>query len=100
MFYVRADLLIGSYSVTKDLGSNAQRDYIVEVDFEELSGTTGHVQVYAREGETDGWGQPLTGVASEAVDTNAYLQIQGTFRYVKVDVVTTGDVFESGVVGY
>lgn len=97
---MRADLSIGSYSITKDLGSNAQRDYLIVVDVEELSGTSYHAEVFARETETDGWGQPLIGASVEAVDTNACLQIQGTFRYVRVDVTITGDVFESGVVGY
>lgn len=97
---MRADLSIGSYSATKDLGSNALRDYLVSVDVEELSGTSYRVDAYARETETDGWGQPLNGTGSEAVETSCTFQIQGTFRYVKVDVTTTGDVFESGVVGY
>lgn len=96
---MRADLSVGSYSVIKDLGSNTQRDYMVVVDCEELSGTTAHAEAYIRESESDAWGAPVTGVKVEAVDTNAYLQLQGTFRYVKVDITTTGDVFESGVVG-
>lgn len=84
----------------KDLGSNALRDYLIDVDVEELSGTGYRVDAYARETETDGWGAPLNGTGSEAVETRCVLQIQGTFRYVKVDVTTTGDVFESGVFGY
>ena len=100
MFYVRADLSVGSYSVIKDLGSNALRDYLIDVDVEELSSTSYRVDAYARETETDSWGQPLNGTGSEAVETRCVFQIQGTFRYVKVDVTTTGDVFESGVVGY
>lgn len=100
MFYVRADLSVGSYSTIKDLGSNAQRDYTINVDVEELASTSYRVDAYARETETDGWGQPLNGIGSEAVETSCWFQISGTFRYVKVDVTTTGDVFESGVVGY
>lgn len=100
MFYVRADLSVGSYSITKDLGSNALRDYLIDVDVEEFSGASYRVDAYARETETDSWGQPLNGTGSEAVETRCVFQIQGTFRYVKVDVATTGDVFESGVVGY
>lgn len=100
MFYVRADLSVGSYSTTKDLGSNAARDYLISVDVEELSGTSYRVNAYARETETDSWGQPLNGVGSDAVETSCVFQIQGTFRYVKVDVTTTGDTFESGVIGY
>lgn len=97
---MRADLSVGSYSITKDLGENAQRDYAITIDVEELSGTSYRAEVRARETETDGWGDPLIGASADAVDTNAVLQIQGTFRYVKVDVITTGDTFESGVVGY
>jgi hypothetical protein len=100
VFYVRADLSVGSYSIIKDLGSNAQRDYMINVDVEELASTSYRIDAYAREDVTDGWGDPLNGTGSEAVETSCWFQIQGTFRYVRVDVTTTGDVFESGVVGY
>lgn len=97
---MRADLSVGSYSIERDLGGNAQRDYMVVIDVEELAGVSYRAEVRARETETDSWGDPLNGISADAVDTNAIVQIQGTFRYVKVDVITTGDVFESGVVGY
>lgn len=101
MFYVRADLSVGSYSIVKDLGSNAQRDYQVIIDVEELASTSYRADVFIRETETDGWGdEPVIGGGADAVDANLILQLQATFRYVKVDVTTTGDVFESGVVGY
>lgn len=99
MFYVRADLSVGSYSTIKDLGSNAQRDYVVVVDVEELASTSYLAQVYIRETESDDW-QLVTGTGSDSADMNALLTVQGTFRYVKVNVTTTGDVFESGVVAY
>lgn len=96
---MRADLSVGSYTITKDLGSNAQRDYMIVVDVEELASTSYLAQVYIRESESDDW-QLVSGTGSDSVDMNALLTVQGTFRYVKVDVTTTGDVFESGVVGY
>lgn len=99
MFYVRADLSDGSYSITRDLGSNAQRDYDVAVDVQELSSTSYLAQAFVRETETDAW-QLLNGAGSEAVETALIMRLQGTFRYVKVDVTTSGGTFESGVVGY
>lgn len=97
---MRADLSVGSYSIIKDLGENAQRDYAIIVDVEELAATSYEANVFIRETETDGWGEPSIGGGSSAVDTNLILQLQATFRYVRVDVTTTGDVFESGVIGY
>ena len=72
---------------------------MVVVDVEELARTSYLAQVYIKEAESDVW-QLITGAGSDSVDTNALLSVQGVFRYVKVEVTTTGDVFESGVVGY
>lgn len=66
-------------------------------DVEELADTTFHARAYVRETETDEW-QELSGVGSNAVDTNASFQLEGTFRYVRIVITTTGSSeFESSV---
>lgn len=100
VFYVRADLEAGTFSAERDLRINEQRTYLFAIDVEEMSGTSYLAEAYARESETDSW-QLWNSVGSEAVDTTAYMQISGVFRYAKVvATLTGGSTFESGVVGY
>lgn len=98
MFFVRADLSSGSYSVEHDFGGAEEVDCIMMVDAEELSDTTYQATFFTRETETDFW-QDMGGVGSVAVDTNAIFSFK-RFRFVKVDVTTTGSTpFESSVIG-
>lgn len=100
VFYVRADLEAGTFSAERDLRVNEQRDYLIAIDVEEMSGASYLAEAWARETETDSW-QLWNSVGAEAVDATAYMQISGTFRYIKVAVTTTGgSSFESGVVGF
>lgn len=71
---------------------------MLQVDVEELSGTSYQADVYTRESDTDGWWL-IGGTGSTAVDSLAYFSFQ-RYRYVKVVVTTTGSDFESGVVAY
>lgn len=99
MFYVRADLSSGSYSVEHDFGEAGEVDCTMMVDAEELADTTYQATFFTRETETDFW-QDMGGVGSVAVDTNAFFSFK-RFRYVRVDAATTGSTpFESGVVGF
>lgn len=98
MFYVRADLSSGTYSIERDFQIAGQVDFTVVVDVEELSSTSYQSDFYTRETESDSW-QLMGGIGSDAVDTSAIFNFTRS-RYVKIDVTTTGSDFESGVVGY
>lgn len=99
VFFVKADLTSGTYTVERDFGVAEQVDFTVQVDVEELADTSYQCNVYTREDETDAW-QLMGGTGSNAVDTRATLSFVRS-RHVKVEVTTTGTPeFESGVTGY
>ena len=76
-----------------------QADCILQIDVEELSGTSYQSDVYTRETDTDAWWL-IGGMGSSAVDNQGLFTFQ-RYRYVKVVVTTTGgSEFESGAIVY
>lgn len=98
MLYVRADLSSGSYSSEHDFGEAGEADCTMMIDAEEMADTSYGATFLTRETVSDAW-QNMGGLGSVALDTNAIFSFR-RFRYVRVDVVTTGSSpFESGVIG-
>jgi hypothetical protein len=82
----------------RDFWDTGPADCVINIDIDELSGTSFRANVYTRSTDSDGWWL-IGGFGSDAVDSISTFSFQ-RLRYVRVELITTGADLPAGVTGF